>query len=159
MSLCSIQKCKVTWGKHCTWSAESKLRREQPLISPQGILSHSSSSWKPLWQSDLVTTPSVSFATNSFQGTNKFKFWKFFFRAQADKVKKSNLCGVPGVSFIPFHLLDYGTNIHYLTEYSSPSVLDRGNPSKQQACKILNILWNLSEVKHLTFRDSAIYKS
>lgn len=101
----------------------------------------------------------MSFTTNSVQGTNTFKFWKFFFRVQADKIKKSNLCGVLGVSFIPFHSLDYGTNIHYLTEYSSPSVLDRGNPSKQQACKILNILWNLCEVKHLIFRDFAIYKS
>lgn len=96
---------------------------------------------------------------NSFQGMNEFKLLKFFFRAWADKLKIPSLCGVPRVSFIPFHSLDYGTNIHYLTEYSSPSVLDRGNPSKQQACKILSILWNLTEVKHLIFRDFAIYKS
>lgn len=83
--------------------------------------------------------------------------WQFFFRAQAEKFKISNLCGVSDVSYsISLAGLWYK---YSLPEYISPSVLDRRNPSKRQACKILNILWNLSEVNHLIFRDFAIYKS
>lgn len=38
-------------------------------------------------------------------------------------------------------------------------MLARGDLSKLEAAKILNILGNLSEVKHLILRDFAIYKT
>lgn len=154
LSLRSIQKCKISWDKHCTWSAESNVPFDKPSRDnfPLCIF------LRPLWESDLVTASSASLANHSFQGTNKFELLAVFLQSTSWKIK--NIQPVWSIWCLFYSISLAGLWYKYsLPEYISPSVLDRGNPSKRQACKILNILWNLSEVNHLIFRDFAIYKS